>query len=64
MQKPTKRQTAIMDAQIERAYYRLAQGVQISVLDIGKVFAAGRAALATGADLDAAITAVVAILRK
>lgn len=56
----------LTDQRIERAYGRTCSGVQVSVLDIGKVFVAGRAALASGADeaaLEAAIVAVVATIR-
>jgi len=51
------------DKLIETTFYRVASGVQINVMDIGKVFAAGRAALAEGRDLDTAILAIVAQLR-
>ena len=47
------------DALITALYGRFAQGRQISVLDIGKVFAAGRAAMAEGRDLEVAIKAAV-----
>lgn len=62
--KLSKRQLAAIDRQIELMYYRVAQGVQISILDIGKVYDAGRAAIAAGADLEAAIVAAVAQLRR
>lgn len=52
-----------LDKQIERIFYTRCAGVQLNVLDIGKVFAAGRAAAATGADLEAAVIAAVAALR-
>lgn len=41
-------------------------GVQIDVLDIGKIFAAGRAAFAAGGEpaVGPAIAAVVATIRK
>lgn len=64
LQRRDKRQLAAQDTLIERAYYRVAQGVQINVMDIGKVFAAGRQALAAGGDLDAAVAAAVAQLRQ
>jgi hypothetical protein len=59
-----RRQLAALDAQIERIYYRIAQGVQSNVMDIGKVFAAGRQAAAAGGDLEAAVAASVAQLRQ
>jgi hypothetical protein len=62
-----KRQTKAekqADKQIEQAFYRVANGAQINVMDLGKVFSAGRAAIAEGKDLDAAIRAIVAVLRQ
>jgi hypothetical protein len=63
--KPSRRQLAAVDREIERIYYRVAGGVQIDVMDIGKVFEAGHAAAAGGeAAIEAAIVAIVAQLRK
>jgi len=59
-----KRAARQADKAVEAAYYRTCRGVQIDVMDIGKVFAAGRQALAAGQDLDAAIVAFVATIRK
>lgn len=44
----------LAEQRIENAYRTHCSGVQISVMDIGKVFAAGRKAIADGAD-DAAL---------
>lgn len=44
-----------IDKQIEQIYYRRCSGVQINIMDIGKVFAAGRAAYAAGTDMETAI---------
>lgn len=52
-----------LDAAIERIYYSRCSGVQINIMDIPKVFAAGHAAAAAGADIEAAIVARVAELR-
>jgi hypothetical protein len=60
MRKPTMKQ---IDKLIETSFYRVASGVQINIMDIGKVFTAGRAALAEGRDLDTAIREIVEILR-
>lgn len=60
MRKPTMKQ---IDKLIEASFYRVANGVQIPIMDIGKVFAAGRAAIAEGRDLDTAIREIVAQLR-
>jgi hypothetical protein len=64
MSRASKRQAAAMDAEIERIYYRLGQGVQISVLDIGRIFAAGRAAIIGNRDVEAAIAEAIATYRK
>lgn len=62
--KPSKRQLTALDREIERIYYRRCGGVQINVMDIGKVFAAGREAASQGADVEAAIVAKVQELRQ
>jgi len=49
---------AKQDHRIEQIYYQHCAGVQISLLDIGSIFAAGRAALAAGGD-EAAVTAAI-----
>lgn len=57
----------IADARVERAYYRTCAGVQIDVMDIGKVFAYGRTKIAEGEDdaaLGASIRAYVDTIRK
>lgn len=58
------RQSRALDKQIEAIYYRRCGGVQINIMDIGKVFAAGREAHAAGADIEAAIVARVGELRQ
>ena len=55
------------DRRIEQAYYRTCSGVQINVLDIGRVFAVGRASVAAGDDdeaLAAKVAAFVETIRK
>src|SRR5688572_3545038 len=65
MRARSKRQLAgDIDRLIEAIYYRTCAGVQIDIMDIGKVFAAGRSAALTGGDVQAAILAVVALVRK
>lgn len=59
----TKRQANKLDKQIEQIFYAHCSGIQINVLDIGKVFAAGRAAAAAGESIEAAVIARVAQLR-
>jgi hypothetical protein len=47
MARTTKQQ---LDRLVERAYYDHCAGTSISVLDIGKVYAAGRAAFVQGGE--------------
>lgn len=55
----TKRKNAL-DKLIEETYYRHGYGVTIDLFSIPKIFAEGRAALAEGRDLDAAIIESIA----
>lgn len=59
-----KRALAKIDKQIAAIYLRNCSGVQINVMDIGKIYAAGRSAAAAGGDLEAAVMAAVAALRQ
>jgi hypothetical protein len=61
MAKQTKAEKEI-DRRIERAYYETCKGIQISVLDINKVFVEGRKAIAAGADDEALRRAVRAFV--
>ena len=49
----------MLDKEIEQAYYRLAQGKQINIMDIPKVFADCRKAMISGAVLDQAMRAAI-----
>lgn len=62
--KPSTRTLAKIDKQIEAIYYRVAQGVQINIMDIGKVYDAGRTAALRGGDVEAAVIGCVALLRR
>ena len=42
----TKKQQKAIDQRIERIYYKRCAGVQINVMDIGKVFKTGQTAIA------------------
>ena len=55
----TPRQKKANEKRIEKAYYKVAYGVQINMMDIPRVFTEGEKALAAGAD-DAALEKVVA----
>jgi len=62
--KATKKQ---IDRRVEQAYYRSCSGIQINIMDIGRVFEAGRVSVAGGADdveLETAIRAFVDTIRQ
>lgn len=48
-----------LDRQIEAAYYRHAEGVQINIFDIPKVFREAEIGVAAGADLDIIMIGIV-----
>lgn len=57
-----KRDKAV-DRRVEHAFYRVGTGVQIGVMDLPQIMAAGRKAVAAGVDdaaLDEAVRAAVA----
>jgi O-acetylhomoserine/O-acetylserine sulfhydrylase-like pyridoxal-dependent enzyme len=63
MKQPTAKQLAKqIDDQITAIYCRRFQNVEINIMDIGKVYAAGRQAVAEGRDIETAIVARVATL--
>jgi hypothetical protein len=49
----------LLDKQIEAAYYRLCDRVQVSIMDIPKIFRDVKSELAAGTDMDSAILSVV-----
>jgi len=56
-----------MDKLVESAYYATCSGIQIDIMDIGKVFAHGRSLVAGGAEGEAlgqGIRAYVDTIRK
>lgn len=57
------RRVDAIDKLIERVYYQTCSGIPISVMDIPKVFAEGRRALAAGEDLTKAIPAFVETIK-
>lgn len=52
-----------LDKEIEAIYYRYGSGVQINIMDIGKIFRAGRDAHARGEPMEPAIVAAIQALR-
>ena len=58
----TKRQIAADEKRIERIYYQRCNGVQISIMDIGRVFKAGQVAVNAGADDTQVGDAIVAFV--
>lgn len=48
-----------LDKEIEQIYYRHASGVQVNIMDIGKIFRAGRDAHARGEPMEPAIVAAI-----
>lgn len=55
----TKTESKKLDREIEKAYYRLAAGQKISIMDIPKVFAESRRAIAAGSTLDQSVRAAI-----
>lgn len=53
-----------LDQEIERIFRSHCSGIQISIWDLGKVFASGRKAHAEGTDMIQAIVSTVHSLRK
>lgn len=56
--------TKKLDAHISSVYYRVAEGKAINIMDIGKVFKAGRDAYVATADLAAVETAITEQVAK
>lgn len=62
-----KPRTNSVDERINRAYKLVGQGVQVSILDIPKVFIAGKSAIEAGQDdvqLQETIAALLKVIRK
>lgn len=62
-----KQQEKANDKRIESLYHQRCYGIQIDIMDIAKVFAAGKQAIAAGVDdqdLGDAIAAFVQTIRK
>ena len=66
MTRAEKRAAKIADKRIETAYYATCRGIQIDIMEIGKVFDYGRLQIAQGVDdagLASAIRAYVETIR-
>jgi len=61
MKKPSLK---AIDKRIEQIYYKTCSGVQIDVMDIGRVFAVGRQAAAEGASDETLASALVAFVNS
>ncbi len=48
----TKNSLKKLEKQVEQAWYRLASGVQVNIMDIGKIFDRGVKSLQENRDLD------------
>lgn len=53
-----------LDQEIERIFRSHCAGIAINIMDLGKVYAAGRKAHAEGSDMIQAVVSVVHSLRK
>lgn len=60
----TRRQLTMLDNRIEEIFRRRCSGLQIGVLDISKIFKAGREAHAAGQDVEAAVVAKTLEVRR
>jgi hypothetical protein len=52
------------DKEIEKIYYKLGHGVQIDIMDIGKVFKMGQAAYEKDGDIESGLAAAIKHFRK
>ena len=66
MARRTKEQLAEAktEKQIESAWYRLASGVEVDIMDLGKIYRDAKLELADGASLDDAVKTQIARYRK
>lgn len=60
----TKREQNRIDKQIADIYQRRCSGVQINILDIGTIYAAGRRAAQMGTDIETAVLVAVSKVRQ
>lgn len=64
MTKKEKQLEKELEKEISRVYAESCHGIQISVFDIGKVFAVAKKAHSEGLDMRAAIVSFVETIRK
>ncbi len=53
-----------LDKDIEQAWYRMAAGVQVSIMDIPAIFREARVAVEAGRTLEGVMTEIIARYRK
>jgi hypothetical protein len=61
---PPSRAEKKLDKEIEAAYYRHGYGVQVDIMDIGKIFRDAKLEMAAGVPLDTAMQGIIARYRK
>jgi hypothetical protein len=64
MAKPKILKGKALEREIERVYYENCRGVEIDIMDIGKIFKAGEEAYVKGESIKTAVVDLVAKLRK
>jgi hypothetical protein len=52
------------EAAIEAAYYKFGYGIQINIMNLSKISAAGRAAAMTGASIEEAVANAITAYRE
>lgn len=53
-----------MEKEVEQMWYKIASGVQVNIMDIGKIFKRGVTALKEGRDLETELKACVVDFRQ
>lgn len=64
IERAKKKAEKALDSQIEQAWYRLASGIEVSVLDIPRIFRDAKIEMAAGKTAEEAVTIQIARYRK